>query len=482
MNNRQSWTTGRMFFAALMSFHLLGYLAIIATYSEATISGKSFVIHAVVWAFRLLAGFMAIILGKLWKDKGFWLLMAYLLLKAVRITIPNPQHIFEESVSESILAGFWAFSACYGMAKVFNGRQLKQILRVNIAVWTVGMVIYSGIGIYAAWTEQWIYTIGEGAIWGINENRLFLSYYVTVSGAVLNVSAVVALCAAMAAKHKTNRILFLLSIIPMMIALGLTDSRGSQISSAAGMAFAVGIMTLTILSRHLQQKERKSWIAWPVALAAASVVFVTVVFACIETIPAFNCLRTQGLVIPRALAEDAGKTVLTTRGYNGENVLTLRPDIWKATIHVIKENPAILLWGNSILNPMKQVNALNYLPYPVGHAHCMPLMILLENGIPGVLLIGSFLLIAAKQVLRLFRNSGNRLPKLAVPVLVTISVLEMIECITLLRCSQFPILPVFFIVIGIIRFQTQTEMKNLAKQSYQIRSVHDPRKRGIPIP
>lgn len=451
LNKHQSWTIGQIVFAVLMSFLILGYLAVIATYCDATTTGRNFYFPGYVWALRIITGIMALFLGKLWKDKCYWALLAYLFLKIVRVIADGGNYIFDDAVSESLLMGFWVFSACYGMSRVFNREQMKCLLDINVSIWTFGMAIYSCMAIYAAWNGVHIYTIGNGAIWGVQKNRLFLVYFPTVSGSVLSISVVLALCGVIATKYKQARILFLLAMIPIMIALSLTDSRCAQVTVSIGVAMMAGVFVLRVLRDRAQKQERKTWYAWVIATAVAGVVFITFVFLCIRTISLFNQVRADGLLIPRALAESVkDKAVVSNRGFSGDNVLTNRPMIWKATIEVFQNNPLLLLWGTSVRNPMTLVNISEIMTFNANHCHCMPLMILLENGIPGLLLVGGFLVKAAAASVRLVLKANNKYDVLPVPFVVSILSGELIECFLWLRTGQCPTLPFFFIAIGII--------------------------------
>ena len=449
MNKEQSWTPARIIYAVLMSGLLLGYLAVIATYKDYTTSGQDFYYPGFVWIVRVITVVMAVILGKLWKDKGFWILMAYLLLKAVRVAIPDPQNLFEYTVSDNLMTGLWIFCACYGLGRVFSKEQLKKLLGFNAVIWTVGMIVYSCLGIYAAWTWTPIYTIGKGAAWCIQDNRLFLVYFVTISGAVLSISIIIALCYAITVKNRAAKAFFFLSLIPMIIALSLTDSRCAQITVATGTAALIGIYVLDKLLYNDSAITKKPLRAWAFALASAGVVFVAVVFVTMKTINVFNHVRVTGLLISRALADNTGN-VISNRGYLGSNPLTSRPMIWESAIRAFKNNPAYLLYGASILNPMKEVNASPTMTFHASHCHCMPLMILLENGIPGVLLIGSFLTTVISRALCLVKKTALFWIKGTAAIALSVTIGELIECFTWLRSGQAPILPFYFVALGII--------------------------------
>ena len=452
MDRQQSWTIGRIIYTFLMALLLLGYLAVIATYCDQTATGKAFNFPGFVWVLRVITGVMAIYLGKLWKDKGFLLLAVYLLMKLVRVVAEGPDNVFQDSVSDALLTGFWAFSACYGMARILSKKQLTSFLNICITIWIIGMVISSCLGIYAAWTGNNIYTIGEGAIWGVTwENRLFLVFFPTVSGAVMSFSIMLALCSAIVANKKKTKAFFLLSIIPMFIALCLTDSRCAQVTVSAGIASMLGIFIIRKLRDQAQEKKKNSWYAWATGLAIAGVVFVASVVLCMKTISVFNQVRANGLLIPRALAEEIQtKAIVSNRGYTGSNVLTSRPMIWKAAIEVLGNNPLFLLWGTSIWNPMTLVNASETMTFMANHCHCMPLMILLENGIPGLLLMGTFLGKIVCSSFRLVLTSKEKREVVIVPFVLSILLGEIIECFLWLRTGTCPTMPFFFVAVGIL--------------------------------
>ena len=451
MNKQQPWTAGRIIYGALMSLLLLGYLAVIATYSDPTTSGKTFYFPGFVWILRVITGVMAICLGKLWKDKGFRILAVFLLLKLIRVMADGSQNVFEDTVSDALLTGFWAYSACYGMARVFSREQLKRLLNINVSIWTLGAIVYSCLGVYATWTGKFIPTIGKGAAWYIPWRRLFLVYYPTVAGSVLSFSFILALCGIVAAKHKSFKVFFFLSIIPMMIALCLTDSRCAQVTVSTGIALMAGIFVLRTLRENAWKRERNNWYAWVTAAVVTGVLFVSFVFLCMNTITVFNKVRADGLLISRALAEDSKvKAIVSNRGFTGDNVLTNRPIIWKATIEVLMENPRLLLWGTSILNPMTLVNASKTMTLFANHCHCMPLMILLENGIPGLLLAGAFFVKLIGSSFRIVLTAENKRDVIVVPFVVSIMVGEIIECFLWLRTGSCPTMLFFFVAAGIL--------------------------------
>ena len=449
MNKLQSWTVPKIIYTVLMSSLLLGYMIVIATYKDSTTTGQSYNLPIYFWVLRIITAISAIFLGKLWKDKGFLILITYLLLKAVRVAADNPAFLFNQGVSEILLTGFWVFSACYGLAKVLEKDQLKKFLSINTAIWTMGMVIYSCLGIYAAWTGKYIYNMGQGSYWGIKDQRLFLVYYVTTSGSVLSVSAVISCIGIFMAEHRLNKALFGVSMIPMLVAVSLTDSRNAQICIAIGISLSVGITLYRYCIKR--NKKEKGWNVLLRIIVVSGVVFILVVIICTKTISVFNHYKKTGLLFTRAYAEVENDTEVLNRGFSGNDIFTGRFLIWKATLQKILSDSRYLIWGSSVINPMKDVTVPN-MPWlnSSSHAHCMPLMVLLENGIVGFALLSAFFIMIIHRGLQIVLKKSLKMESLVLTLVISVAAGELVECFTWLRSGQAPTLPFFFLALGII--------------------------------
>lgn len=457
MKIKQGWTIPKAIYTAIMMFLLLFYFYVMATNVHALISGRSFVFSWPIWFLRIISAVMAIVLGKLWRDKGFRILAVFLLLQVLRIMFDQPWHLFVDYVSENMLTGLWAICACYGLAAVLGKKQMKQFLTVFACIWTAGMVVSSCLGIIAAWTGQPIYTIGRGSYWGIFDysgKRLWLTYYTTTSGSLASISTMIALCGAYTAKRKWAKILFILATLPMYVALCLTDSRCAHMSVSAGIALLAGILTM----RHLRRK------GWPgntvktmlLAAVVIAAVFVVMVIASKQTINVFSSLKSEGL-ISRAYADTAEQATaqISNRGYWGQDLLSGRIEVWKATIQTMRDQPLKLLIGNSVCDPMLEVNE-KLVPWnhAYGHCHNMLLMVLNENGIPGLLLILFLVIMALRRCWQLVVQDGaaNWITPL-VAVLGSVMVGELVECFTWFRMGDNATMCLFFITIGIILYR-----------------------------
>ena len=99
---------------------------------------------------------------------------------------------------------------------------------------------------------------------------------------------------------------------------------------------------------------------------------------------------------------------------------------------------------------MTLVNASPNMTFYANHCHCMPLMILLENGIPGLLLMGTFLGKIVSSSFRLVLTSKEKREVVIVPFILSILLGEIIECFLWLRTGTCPTMPFFFVAVGIL--------------------------------
>ena len=172
----------------------------------------------------------------------------------------------------------------------------------------------------------------------------------------------------------------------------------------------------------------------------------------------FNHLKASGglpVVTAGAESVQAGTAAIAARGFGtGGSLLNGREDIWRFIFEYIRENPIILLYGVSIYNPMSGPNELLYNDQfrTVSHAHNTLIQVLLESGIPGLLMICLFLGILFTRGIRLIRGRCEQ-PKwiqLLPAAIFAVCLGEMIECFIVLMRPYTPQQALVFIGMGII--------------------------------
>ena len=405
----------------------------------------------IIWYARMATVPLAIYLGKLWKNTGFRILTVYSVLFFLRCFISNTDSVGNEELAENVLSAIWLFSACYGMGQILNKKQLKSLLYVCSSLWIAGMTILSSIGIYMASTEQSIEILHDGLI-GLYNRRLRIVYLATTSGSMVGITILLSFICLISGGKRLHRACFLMTLFPLFLALALTDSRTAYISVPVG----IGIMAFSIAMNHFQkaetlikndEKRKKRWKSWTLGLLIMVIVFVLLVLIIMQITPLYNSIRIQGL-IPKALAESSNEvqqSAVSTRGFEGDRVLNGRAELWTMVIDYIEEHPLILLIGESKISPLKGLN------YYKAHCHSIYLQILLENGIPGLLLFLAFIGYTLIHAIRAIRDPEQPLWIRLLPAIpVSLWVGDLAENFTWLRSSQCPMPAILCIAAGIL--------------------------------
>lgn len=447
------WQPATLIYAVLTGSLILSYLVTQA------FDKPNYEYPAHIALLRLIAAAMGIYLGKLWKDKGFWLMIAYLAYKAVRIAVKDPNLFFTSQVSDNLLNGLWVVAGCYALGRVLNTSQLKQFLRILAMLWTTGAFVHCGLALYAAWTSQRIPNLSGEFFWGIGEYdyRVTVSfYYPTTSGSAINISIMVATCFLLAIPSKLEKVYYFLSLLVMIVTLSLTDARTSFISVAVGIGVAVGCAVLHVLCHNLQKKGTGNRGKKPIVSGMASFVCMAIIsiflwFLFNAITPAFIQARDHGgVLVPVAKAEETTqKQGISNRGLAGRESLSGRDVIWENTIGYLSENSGTLFWGDSIYNTMSGPNARNGIDK--GHCHNMVLQIVLESGIIGLLFVALFTVYVITCAVRLIFGAHVPLWKRVIPAIpVSVLVGDLAECFGWFRQWNSQALLFLFVAVGII--------------------------------
>ena len=434
------------------------------------------------WWVVVLALRMGMTLAGVWmerkrRDVGFWILLVYFLLRFFRVFIPQPGAMADWGVCDRMFNAAWGFLGCYALGRVLDRQQLKTFLRVMAAAWVLLITIHSGIALYAAWRGEVIWNLSGLSYWGLagtigsgdefmnafnatqtTNLRLYVVFYVTTAGSVLSTAAVIGAGAMLACKRIIGKILYAIGIIVILLALSLTDSRGGYIAASAGFGvLALGGVLYIFKKKQPAEKTRKrTALAWCTAIACMVLVFGISLLVIAKTPTVVGRLRSgHTAMISTAYAEGSGGTtasVLANRGFDqsADKLLSDRPVIWKNVIRYLTEHPISLLTGQSMVYPMVEVNAQTDIPFNAGHCHCMPLQIVLENGLPALVLILVLLVYAAACMIRIFRKEGVPLwmHLVGAPVAAILTG-ELVECFTWVA-TYASTMPIFFMTLGMI--------------------------------
>ena len=286
-------------FAILTVLSLLGSLAAMLSWSQ------GWVMPMWLLLLRCAAAVLGLVLWKR-RDAGFLILMGYLALVILRLLIPSPEKLFIQSVSQTLFNGAWAFLGCYSLGHILGYRRAERFLKFFLACWAFCMACHSAVALYAVWTDQRIWNIGEGGFWGLNiasgkgESRLRMLFDPNTSGILFCSAAVAAFLGAAGSRNRRMKALYILAFVPNWTALSLTDSRTAQVSAAAGIGTAAGILIL----QAVKKRRKKNSLAWTAAACGALLTAAVCIGLSLGTVFAFNALKTaKGGLLPAAGAE-----------------------------------------------------------------------------------------------------------------------------------------------------------------------------------
>ena len=428
----KEWTPAKVIYTCLMAFNLLSFLWLLAT-------GSGIEMSPIIWIARIATAPLAIYLGKLWKDRGFQILSIYTLFFFFRAYISHPENIFCAELSESVFSALWIFAGCYGLGRILSRETLTRLLFIITVIWTIGIVAFSCVGIYAAWVGKTITLWGDSIIDIRLHGRLNIVYSGTTSGAVLCLSALIAMIPIFSKKSRLAKMFFFFSEIPLIIALALTDSRTAYISFSVGIGI---IAAITFLQGVSQDKKRKSF-KWIIGIIIILVISAIVLICLMQITPLFIRLKTKG-IFPVAMAESPEGGLLH-RGFSGENIFSGRISLWREVIHCFKQRPILFFVGESKYQPIRIFS--DY----YAHCHCLYLQILLESGIPGILMILYFIIHTGRAGIRLIKKKGYpNWTAFLLAVTFSFWLGDIAECFIWLRASQCPMIAVEFIFAGIL--------------------------------
>ena len=414
----------------------------------------------------LLAGALAV-RGQALRRKTTWVLASGLALIFLRCFFGGRDTFYWGY--RSVIYGVLAFGVCYQTAFGLSKKRLLTFLRLLLALWTLFMAGLSLVGIWAALYDQTITTAAGGVYRiGVTYSRLYLLTFCTNSGSNLALSLLAALIGMLLTRNPLGRVLYVLASLVQYAALGLTVARTAfiSVSIALGLLLACGLMAKLRGKRLSEKLVRLISFILAAALAAGSFLLLskspdlfgdvkeqvrssTDVVESTDTEEGADTEEAAATPAPRST--NTQSTVQRRPITMDENMLTQRQFAWQAVYRYIRQHPETLLYGTSVVMPMAEVNPLADIENAAwDHAHNMYIQILLECGIPGIILLVLFLYSLARAALRLFFSKDKPLWQRALPVIpICILISELAECMTML-VYNLPALAFLMLFSGLV--------------------------------
>lgn len=447
-----------VFACAMMMHHYY-----VALYYEAVPSG-AYVFS--LW-FHIFAA-VSILLGRMWKDKGFWILVVFFLLKYLRVVIPMPDQW--HNVRAIFYNGVYAFFGVYAIARAIRPKYRKTFLTVFVFAWLAIYTAMACVGIYCAWTNTKIYNLA-GRFIGINgiNGRLELFLFFNITGITDAIGVVLCIFGFMLTKNRAVRVLCVIAALILTLASALTIVRTGYLI----IGLACGVLVCLLIYDRMKTPKignhyHLSLPQWCALGAAFAVMTVVVTVGVTYVTDAYNLVRARGgLTISSALAEGsvADAFQFEHRDFTGtslDGISTGRISIWKAAFRDMSNHPSFFIWGRSVLYPMEGANTM--LSFTAGHCHNMLVQSLLENGIPGLLCYVAFAALVIFHSLKLLKNKDLPRWQRAVPiVLLSILLSELVECTTHINMGHYP-MTMFYLFSGLaVTFSKEGEASSREK-------------------
>lgn len=391
----------------------------------------------------LWGGLAALLLrrGHTWQRKSFWLLavsLGYLFLHNLFMGS------WEMKIGLTTVAnGLLVFGVYYQLAFGFTRERLRSFLSLSCGLWVLLESLLALGGVLAALYDQTIYTAAGTNLLGLKNGRLHLLIYATITASDLTVALLLGCLGLVLARRPLARGLYLLGMLVMAFALGITATRTGYLTLGLGLGLCLASLALPRLRTLLHDREGLVRLLCVVMVA---VVILTIYFVLNATIPLFNGMR-QGV---QAVAEEAVQQ--RPLEFNS-HLLTERQYIWKGVYRYFLDNPQDLLFGIGLNHPIQRVMPYTGSTLSYAHTHSIYLQTLLEFGLVGLALLALMLWRFGRAALRLLLHREAPLWQRMLPILpIMVLVADLAECLLMLNCG-YPALYFCMLLMGMtLRF------------------------------
>ena len=308
--------------------------------------------------------------------------------------------------------GLFIYLLCPAVPLLIPQYGWKKFFRIFIGIWTGVYFVICTYGMALIPNGITVSDIAGDREIGFLTDRLTVFYFPTISSANLTLTLMLCLIGMQLYQKKIIKIFYVIQMIPMFFLLTLTNGRAGYVATAIGFGFALMCALYPIFQRKIQRK-------WLIALCCGAVTLITaliMVFAEYQVLHGYNSFvhnkNHSGLLISEAMAEENEKAneqpkarEAAERQIINNNTLTGRIPIWRAVFRTIENNPILLLTGTSAPKWRDYYDQYSDHPGAFFHVHNILLQILLETGIPGVILALWFLGFMIRRTLRLIQKT-----------------------------------------------------------------------------
>ena len=413
---------------------------------------------------------LTILLAKSWHTCSFWLVSIFLIFSFERLYNNNFSIASNDMVF--FISAIYALFICINVFSVLRPSVRTIFLKALCALWATAILIMSVTGLFAAWTgirPQNLVGVDSRVIRG----RLYMLGAATTTASNLGCGVLMALIGFSISKRKSVKFLFLFVCLIAITANSLTDSRSSFYMLAFMIAEMICLGFWTIYRK--QMTENQSVKKNALVITTLMICFYGAIVCQRYLGPKFIEIRNLGGVIPVARAEEPIKEIVQESTISPtitaippqftqrdiwlseessiEDTFNGRINLWRLAFEYIHNHPKTLLYGVSVDGSVTSIISRE------DHSHNLLIQILLEGGLPALLLFLSLVFYGTYHAFRLWNRRCIPFWQRVLPLPVfSILLWEMAECLTHFSYGHPP-MTLFWFFLG----ATITVSKSLGK-------------------
>ncbi len=490
--SRKPWVD--IVYAALAAVMLLHHVYVMLYYPEIPAGASRF---APAW---IPFAVITVMLGKLWRNKGFWIGAVFAAYMFERTFLKEPNMSGETMVY--MVSMIYSLIICYGALDVIRPEYRRVSLRVLCALWVLATLVFCGAGLYFAWTGEAVKNLGGGItelarVWvnRVKQVRLMIFSNSNITSGIAIGGAMFSMIGFTVAKKIVSKILYVFACFLMVVTNALAATRSGFVMLSLALS---GMVTQEIWGFIKMHARIRGWGNTPllIGLIACMLVCIWGSYTIQQNLgKQFAELRDKsGLIITKAQADDEKKTskkssptpvpdfagreilkgdididmikdVFTGQLNEEKRELILnqissgRWTIWKTAFEYVQEHPETKYLGMSADGSIRE--AINR----PDHSHNILIQIGFEGGIPGLglylVLLGYFFFHACRLWKRWWLPLWQR--TLPIPV-VAVLLMEMAECLTHFAFGHVPMTVLYFFMGATVAVSRSVMKEKTPKQ------------------
>lgn len=331
-----------------------------------------------------------------------------------------------------------AFGVMLPAARIIRRERFCCWLTALLALWTACMTLQAMTGLWAALTGHAVFSLKGTWYIGVNlgDHRLYLNAYVTTGAVKMGLSVLLAALGAALSRRKAARALYILCALVQLSCLSLTDCRTAFIAVGVGLGAMLAVCLL-----HAKRSARR-WMRHALAAAAIPLCAVAAYICLSGLLTALSPHVPQtldNLTLPELpahlLSHAAAEGAVQHRALEAGNLFNDRQIIWRAALRLLRYEPEFLLTGTTTaLSPALTnlyVMPVEYTGRPFAHVHNIYLQTLVSWGVPGLLLLGVFLLAFLRAAWRVMVRHELPVWQRFAPIpALYVMLCDMVDCFT----------------------------------------------------